>query len=120
MKGSVESFMHKEHFEALQPFVAHPICLSIRGEEEEEYSPEVEKTLVKLEACPDGTHLRLYFNQVQFLAIPFVSQITLGEDSYQAYDSVTKLYYHVKHNKNPMIWRDPHEYKKTAIAITNT
>jgi len=47
---------------------------------EPQQAPMVERHLAKWELCEEGEHIRLFFNQCQFLAIPITAgHITLEE-----------------------------------------
>ncbi len=82
--------------EQLEGFLRQPIEVKIYGGQDEEPPVPVQKTLYKLENCPDHTHLRLYFDKTYFLAIPFDSTCLCTEEQFQAYDAQHELHYSIK------------------------
>jgi hypothetical protein len=82
--------------EHIENFVSLKVKVSIQGESGEEQAPTVNKILHKVAPCPDHTHLRLYFDHLQFIAIPFTSEVTWSDHEFCAYDQYGKLHYSVR------------------------
>lgn len=79
--------------EELEPFMSVPVRVAIQGEE---HAPWMDKTIKKARLCPDGTHVRLYFDDFYFLAIPVTAAVTKTESNWTAYDEEVGLYYIIK------------------------
>jgi hypothetical protein len=81
----------------LQAYVDQTIELSIQDHSgEEQPAPFVKKQVKKVELCPDQTHVRLYFDHRNFLAIPLSSDIAVSDKGWVAYDDASKLYYVIR------------------------
>jgi hypothetical protein len=85
-----------DHFKELKEFISQPIQVSIQGEDGEDQGPVVGKNLLKLEPCPDNTHMRIYFDRYYFIAIPYSSEIVWVNNEFQAFDHEGKLYYRIR------------------------
>jgi hypothetical protein len=46
--------------------------------------------------CPDGTHIRYYFDDIYFLAVPLTSEVSQSENQWSAFDQESGLTYTVK------------------------
>lgn len=84
------------NFEHLQEFIKSPVEVSIQDEEGEERAPFVRKEIRKIELCPDQTHLRIYFDQRKFFAIPLESKVELVGSIWTATDMCNKLTYVIR------------------------
>ena len=81
----------------LQAYVDQTIELSIQDHTgEEQPAPFVKKQINKVELCPDQTHVRVYFDDRNFLAIPLSSDIAVSDKGWVAYDEASKLYYVIR------------------------
>lgn len=85
------------NLEDLKMYVNQTIELSIQDHSGEEIpAPYVKKQVQKVEICPDQTHVRLYFDRRNFLAIPLSSDVAISEKSWIAFDDASKLYYVIR------------------------
>lgn len=84
------------NIEELTQYMARPVEVAIQGEPGEEEAPWIGKTIQKAGLCPDGTHVRLYFDDVRFVAVPLTSAVTKTENKWTAYDEEARLYYIIK------------------------
>lgn len=81
----------------LMIFVNQTVELSIQDYSgEERTAPFIKKSLVKVGLCPDETHVRIYFDDRNFFAIPGSSQVTVSEKDWVAFDEASKLYYVIR------------------------
>ena len=80
----------------LQRFVGVPAEIVIQDEQVRDQAPAVRKTVKKVQLCPDGTHIRFYFDDFYFLAVPLASHVSQSEDKWSAFDSESGLHYTVK------------------------
>jgi len=80
----------------LQDYINQRIEISIYGGQEEEVPPFVQKEIRKIEHCPDGTHMRFYFDLHYFIAIPISSESTIAKDGFTAFDPIHQLNYSIK------------------------
>lgn len=87
--------MESNNLTALQPFIGCPVSISIRDDHGSDQAPAVQKTVKKLQLCPDQTHVRFYFDDFYFLAVPLTSQINQTEKEWSAFDSESGLHYTV-------------------------
>jgi hypothetical protein len=79
----------------LKRFEGQNVELAIKDSEGEQ-APAVRKTVKYVLMCPDGTHVRFYFDSNKFLAIPVSSEFGGSEDELTAYDADSSLFYIVK------------------------
>src|SRR5574342_562662 len=82
--------------EALEVFAAGDVSVAILGEQGEETPPSFKKTIKRMENCPDGTHLRIYFDDFYFFAVPLISEVVFSDEQWTAYDKESGLYYVIK------------------------
>lgn len=89
--------MQIDKFRALEQFIGETIDVHIFGEKDEDHPPAVTKSLKKLELCPDKTHLRLYFDDFYFIAVPVESNFVsaLGH-TVVIHDPTANLNYKIK------------------------
>lgn len=80
----------------LDPFLGERIEVAIHDAETNTQPPWIEKKIKKLELCPDGTHLRIYFDTFYFFAVPLTSSISQGDKGWTAYDSDSGLFYLIR------------------------
>lgn len=88
--------MEHINFNLLQEFIKSPVEVSIQDEEGEERAPFVRKEIRNIGLCPDQTHLRIYFEQQKFFAIPLESKVELVGDTWTATDMCNKLMYVIR------------------------
>ncbi|NRG44132.1 hypothetical protein HRF87_05070 [Bacillus sp. CRN 9] len=74
-------------------FVLQKTKISIRDEAGDEQAPFISKIITKVDLCPDSTHIRIYFDQIHFLAVPLTSNITTGDNWWTAFDENSGLQY---------------------------
>lgn len=77
-------------------FVGGPVEIVIHDEDGGDQAPAVKKTIKKVQICPDGTHIRFYFDDIYFLAVPLTSRVNQSEEQLSAFDSESGLTYTVK------------------------
>ncbi|MEH7235070.1 hypothetical protein [Bacillus sp. JJ1562] len=88
--------MELTEIKSLEPFIQGDVEVSILDEDGEDKAPCVKKEIIKTELCPDGTHLRIYFDYHQFFAVPLTAEIAISDDVWSAFDQQTGLTYVVK------------------------
>jgi hypothetical protein len=77
----------------LERFLGDKIEVAIHDAETDTQPPWVEKQIKKLELCPDGTHLRIYFDTFYFFAVPLNSSVSQSDYDWSAYDQEGGLFY---------------------------
>jgi hypothetical protein len=80
----------------LDSFLGERIEVAIHDAETNTQPPWIEKKIKKLELCPDGTHLRIYFDTFYFFAVPLTSSISQTDKDWTAYDSDSGLFYLIR------------------------
>ncbi|USK32783.1 hypothetical protein LIT25_19660 [Bacillus sp. F19] len=88
--------MEAVNITALERFKSGVVSVVVHGEQGEETPPSLTKTIKRLQKCPDQTHLRIYFDAVNFLAVPLTSDVKWTEKVWTAYDKDCILYYVIK------------------------
>ena len=84
------------NLESIQPFIGVPVELIIQDAQGGDQAHAVKKTVKKAQHCPDGTHIRLYFDDFYFLAVPLESTLTANETEWSAFDMESGLTYIIK------------------------
>ncbi|MGS2776547.1 hypothetical protein ACVBAX_04160 [Robertmurraya sp. GLU-23] len=93
----MEAAVQGINLEELKIYVNQTVELSIQDYSgEEQAAPFIRKSLVKVELCPDETHVRIYFDDRNFFAIPGSSQVSVSEKDWVAFDEASKLYYVIR------------------------
>ena len=82
--------------EDVSQFVGVPVEVAIQDSEGGDPAPAVKKVVKKVQFCPDGTHIRFYFDDFYFLAVPISSQVKESEGQWRAFDSESGLTYTIK------------------------
>jgi hypothetical protein len=82
--------------EEVNRFVGAPVEIAIQDSDGGDQAPAVKKRVKKVQLCPDGTHIRFYFDDFYFLAVPISSQVRETEGQWMAFDSQSDLTYTVK------------------------
>jgi hypothetical protein len=82
--------------EDVNGFVGVLVEIAIQDAEGGDQAPSVKKTIKKVQFCPDGTHIRFYFDDFYFLAVPLKSRVSPSEGQWSAFDSESGLTYTVK------------------------
>lgn len=80
----------------VKKFVNSEVELSIHDQSGADQASAVRKTIKKVSHCPDKTHVRFYFDDFYFLAVPLASQISELNGQWSAYDSESGLTYNIK------------------------
>lgn len=83
---------------ALSPFILKRAEVGIldQQEQEQEQAPFSKKTIIKTELCPDGTHLRIYFDTRYFFAVPLTAEVIHEENQWVALDQQAGLNYVIR------------------------
>ncbi|WP_040206171.1 hypothetical protein [Neobacillus jeddahensis] len=82
--------------EDVKQFVGIPVVISIHDDEGGDQPPAVKKSIKKIQYCPDGTHIRFYFDDIYFLAVPLTSSVNRNDEQWSAFDQESGLVYTVK------------------------
>jgi hypothetical protein len=80
----------------LQRFVGESVEVIIQDSQVKDQAPVVQKKVKKVQNCPDGTHIRFYFDQFYFLAVPKDSNISQTDTAFCASDPKSGLTYTIK------------------------
>ena len=82
--------------EELDRFLHIPVRIGIQDLEGEERAPFIEQTIFKVGVCPDGTHLRIFFNERNFLAVPLHAEVAKSDNEWSACDIHSGLNYTIR------------------------
>lgn len=82
--------------EDLSRFLHKSVQVGIQDKQEKENAPFIEKEIEKLQYCPDATHIRIYFNEINFIAIPVDAEVSNSEYEWTACDSQSGLNYTIR------------------------
>lgn len=88
--------MEPINVDVLQRFVGATVEISIHDEQGGDQAPAIKKGIKKVQNCPDRTHVRFYFDDIYFLAVPLNSNINQSEDMFSASDLESGLTYTFK------------------------
>ena len=80
----------------LQRFAGSSVEISIMDEQGGDQAPVIKKSLKKVQLCPDHTHVRFYFDDFYFLAVPLKSDVVETETTWSAFDKTSGLTYIIK------------------------
>lgn len=86
----------------LKRFIGAPVKVCIHGEAGEDMAPWLDKKVKKLANCPDNTHLRIFFDDHYFFAVPLTSEVEQTETEWSAYDPEAGLHYVIKSEGKPL------------------
>ncbi len=84
------------NIERVKHFTGASVEISIQDQEGGDKAPAVRKMIKKVQLCPDGTHIRFYFDDFYFLAVPIISQVSESAEQWSAFDSQSGLTYTIK------------------------
>ncbi|OCA83065.1 hypothetical protein A8F94_18165 [Bacillus sp. FJAT-27225] len=88
--------MEPTRLKQLKRFEGRTVELAIKDSEGDDQAPAIRKTIKYVLMCPDGTHIRFYFDSNKFLAIPYSSEFAGSENELTAYDAESSLLYVVR------------------------
>lgn len=88
--------MEPINLEKMKRFAGFPAVIFIQDSEGGDQAPAVKKKVKKVQECPEGTHIRFYFDDFYFLAVPIKSEIRQTETEFSAFDTESGLHYTVK------------------------
>lgn len=80
----------------LHQLMSSPVEVSIQDVEGSDRAPFIRKEITKLELCPDKTHVRLFFDEQKFFAIPLISKVEIVGNDWTATDMFSKLTYVIR------------------------
>ncbi|SDM58329.1 hypothetical protein [Bacillus sp. OK048] len=80
----------------LEHFIGATVEMAIKDVKGGDQAPVLQKKIKKIQYCPDGTHIRFYFDAIYFLAVPLNSEILQTEASFSALDHISGLIYTFK------------------------
>lgn len=84
------------NIENVERFISKGVGVSIYDDSWADQSPLQSKVVHKVEICPRDTHLRIYFDKKNFVAVPRTSEVVITETSWTAIDEETGLHYVIK------------------------
>lgn len=88
--------MEPINLQELQRFAGTHAEISIQDEKGNDQAPAVKKSIKKIQLCPDKTHIRFYFDDIYFLAVPLASRINETDTEWSAFDQESGLHYKVQ------------------------
>ncbi|WP_313799718.1 hypothetical protein [Cytobacillus sp.] len=88
--------MGPTEIEKIESFIFHRAEVAILDQPGEDQAPFVKKTITKTGLCPDKTHLRIYFDDKYFFAVPLKADVRMSENVWSAYDHETGLNYVIR------------------------
>lgn len=80
----------------LQYLVSSRAEISIQDAQNEDQAPVITKNIYKVELCPDGTHVRIHFDNKNFFAVPLTSSFNQTELEWRATDTKSGLSYVIR------------------------
>lgn len=84
------------NFDYLNKLISQHVEVTIFDDVGNDQAPFISKKITKLGLCPDGTHMRVYFEGQNFFAIPLTSEVTMAGDEWSAFDSGSNLKYVIR------------------------
>ncbi|NRD78043.1 hypothetical protein HPT25_11665 [Bacillus sp. BRMEA1] len=88
--------MESINLEDMKRFIGVPVKIMIQDQSGGDQAATVSKTIKKIQLCPDGTHIRFYFDEFYFLAVPLASNVCESEEQWSAVDGENGLTYILK------------------------
>jgi len=86
--------------EDLTPFITEDVGVTIYDETWTTQSPLREEKISHVTLCPNQTHLRIYFNEMNFFAIPREAKMTTTKNTWTAYDEQSRLHYVIERSND--------------------
>lgn len=80
----------------LKSFISEDVGVTIYDQTWTDQSPLRSETVHKVEVCPQNSHIRIYFNEKKFFAVPKTSKVKITASSWTAVDEASGLHYVVK------------------------
>ena len=84
------------NLEEVKKFTGVPVEIVIQDEQGGDQAASVNKTIKKVQYCPDQTHIRFYFDDFYFLAVPLTSKVHESDEWWSAFDADSGLTYKIK------------------------
>ncbi|WP_102275034.1 hypothetical protein [Cytobacillus massiliigabonensis] len=93
--------MGPTEIEKIESFISYRAEVAILDQPGEDQAPFVKKTITKTGLCPDKTHLRIYFDDKYFFAVPLKADVRMSENEWSAYDHEAGLNYVIRRERGP-------------------
>jgi hypothetical protein len=84
------------NLDELRRFAGASVEITVHDQQGGDQAPAINKKIERIEYCPDGTHIRFYFDKYNFIAVPLASDIAQSETLFSAYDTECGLTYTVR------------------------
>lgn len=81
---------------SIELLISQVVEVAILDQPSEDQAPFVKKTIKNSALCPDGTHLRIYFDDHYFFAVPLAASVSTDGNQWTAYDQDANLYYVIR------------------------
>ncbi|MFK9095141.1 hypothetical protein [Bacillus salipaludis] len=82
--------------EDVKRFVGGPVEIIIHDDDGGDQAAAVKKTVKKVQYCPDETHIRFYFDDYYFLAVPRSNRVSETGEKWSASDAESGLTYTIR------------------------
>jgi hypothetical protein len=82
--------------EDLQSFLTEDVGVTIYDRSWQDQTPLMTKQIHHIGTCPEGTHVRIYFDEQRFFAVPYTAAVTMNETEWIAFDKQAGLHYMIR------------------------
>src|SRR5699024_8767293 len=80
----------------LQSLLTRQVGVTIYDHTWEDKTPLMTKKIQDVRLCPDETHLRIYFDEQRFFAVPMTASVSSSDREWIAFDEKASLHYVIK------------------------
>lgn len=77
----------------VRSFITQNVGITIYDQTWTDQSPLRSEKVSHVQLCPKETHLRVYFNERNFFAIPREAEVTKTKTKWSAFDEKSRLHY---------------------------
>lgn len=79
--------------EDLERFISENVGITIYDDSWADQSPLRSEKITNIALCPSETHIRVYFNDTHFFAIPRIAVVSATDTTWTAVDEAGGLHY---------------------------
>lgn len=88
------------NIEDVEPFISKDVGVTIYDSTWADQSPLRTQKVHKVELCPNDTHVRIFFDEKRFFAVPRTSRVEVTNATWTATDEEAGLHYVIKNESD--------------------
>lgn len=88
------------NIEDVRSFVSQDVGVTIYDKTWTDQSALRSQKVYKVELCPSSTHVRIFFDEKRFFAVPRTSEVEVTDSKWSAFDKESGLHYVIQSERD--------------------